>query len=778
MRYHLHLAVAFSFAAASIAAAQAPIVRSAKSGDWSAPATWDSGKVPAAGSRVLIRSGHAVRYDVVSAEVMRVVQVAGTLTFAHDRDTRLDVGLLRVQTGEKPSEQGFDCEGHLDIDEKAPRPALEIGTPNQPIGAKHIALIRLHFQPGMDPQSCPALVCCAGRMDIHGSPMPRTWLPLGATAKKGATAVTLSESAPGWKVGDRVILTATTGNKGNDFTPYRPRKANDGLETEERFIKAIDGKQLSLDKPLAYSHVVDGDFRGVVGNLSRNVVIESADPGGARGHTMYHRNSQGAISYAEFRHLGKEDVLGRYPIHYHLVGDTMRGSYVLGASIWDSHNRLVTIHGTNYLVVRDCVGYQSVGNGFYLEDGSEILNVLDRNLAVQSFRGKKLPAQALPFDKNEGSGFWWTSSYNAFTRNLTCENTRYGYRFEATESRDFSMTRQIRFPDGSRIRLDLRGLPFVRFEDNDAHCDGRYGFNLGEGVDGVGPTPEHPFVIRNMRIWETHYAFRPQSPCVLVENMTIKGCEYGIYHPNYYRHVYRNLHLIGQNDEPFNRGHDDDSVQYGSVSVDGLTFENVGTDGIALIQLSDDNPTGKAETHIKNLKVINAAGKTKRATVDLGGSARPDPKTPIGVPVYLHDYFGAGRHAKIVSVKSGQMRSDGLRYGVLPPLTGEDSRVAEVRDVAFPKLLDPVDDLPPNTVITHVIPVGKDSHLVRGTSSDNGTIAKVLVNGINAKATRPNFAEWEVTLTGVSGELSLRAHAEDAAGNVEKTPHVVAWRRQ
>ena len=113
--------------------------------------------------------------------------------------------------------------------------------------------------------------------------------------------------------------------------------------------------------------------------------------------------------------------------------------------------------------------------------------------------------------------------------------------------------------------------------------------------------------------------------------------------------------------------------------------------------------------------------------------------------------------------------------GVLPPLTGEDSRIAEVRDVPFPKLLDPVDDLPPNTVITHLIP-SSDSLLVRGTSSDNGTIAKVIVNGVQAKATRPNFAEWEVSLSGVKSGAELRAHAEDAAGNVEKTPHVMVWR--
>src|SRR5216683_7089235 len=42
-------------------------------------------------------------------------------------------------------------------------------------------------------------------------------------------------------------------------------------------------------------------------------------------------------------------------------------------------------------------------------------------------------------------------------------------------------------------------------------------------------------------------------------------------------------------------------------------------------------------------------------------------------------------------------------------LTGDESRVAEVRDVDFPTLLDPTDDLPPATVITHVVvaPGGK-----------------------------------------------------------------------
>src|SRR5262249_27854303 len=84
-----------------------PLVRSARSGPWSAPATWEGGKVPAAGSKVQVRAGHTVTYDLKSEQVIRSVHVAGTLTFARDKDTRLDVGLLRIQPGEDATEEGF-----------------------------------------------------------------------------------------------------------------------------------------------------------------------------------------------------------------------------------------------------------------------------------------------------------------------------------------------------------------------------------------------------------------------------------------------------------------------------------------------------------------------------------------------------------------------------------------------------------------------------------------------------------------------------------------------
>jgi hypothetical protein len=260
--------------------------------------------------------------------------------------------------------------------------------------------------------------------------------------------------------------------------------------------------------------------------------------------------------------------------------------------------------------------------------------------------------------------------------------------------------------------------------------------------------------------------------------MKIHSAAYGVYHPNYENHVYRDLYIAKTNTEPFNRGHDDLSVQHGILTVDGLTFESERSGSfMPLIQISDDNSTGKAESHFRNVKLVDWTGDKARALVNRGGGPRPTPKSDTGVPVYMHDWFGPGRHAKVVSTKARDFGADGGTYREEPLLTGDESRVTEVRDVKFPELLHPVDDLPPTTVITQITPADEGTLRVRGASSDNGAIKRVVVNDREAKATAPNFAMWEIVLIGVPrGSIKIAAHAEDAVGNVEKRPHVVVYR--
>lgn len=769
------------------------LIRSRQGGAWSAAATWEGGKVPTAGARVQVHRGHAVVYDVASDEVIRSIHVAGKLAFAPDRDTRLTVGLIKIQAGDDASEDGFDCEGHqAEPVAGGARPALEVGTPDRPIVREHTTLIRLAYVEGMDRQTCPAIICCGGRMDFHGTPMNRTWVKLGATASAGSDAVTLAEPVTGWRAGDRVIVTATRGDNGTGGTrrrkpgdaPRHEKKGDGGYRTdaepgvpvftEERTIGALSDDRLTLDRPLEFEHLGAGDYRGEVANLSRNIVVESADPGGVRGHTMYHRGSAGSISYAEFRHLGKEGVLGKYSLHFHRLGDSMRGCSVVGASIWDSGNRWITIHGTNYLVVRDCVGYQSVGHGFFLEDGTEVNNVLDRNLAVQAYIAKKLPEQILPFDQNEGAGFWWANSRNSFTRNVTCENDRYGYRFEATPNRRPGLSFAVLQPDGSRQAVDIRTEPFIRFEGNESHCDGKYGLNLGEGVDRVGPDHRHPFVVKDMKIWKVHYAFRPESPSVLVDGMTIYRADYGVYNPNYDHHVYRDLAIIETDTEPFNRGLDDQSVQYGPLTVDGLTFDGISgySSSVPMIQISDNNPTGSAVSYFRNVRVVNRKDKGRRPLANVGGGTRTPPRTRLGVPIYLLDHFGAGRHAKVASTRARDLIEDGAAYRAEPPLTGDLSRVTEVSDVEFPTLLTPANDLPPVTIITRLGREADGSLHVRGTTAGQSPIQVVRVNGRPANL---DGADWWVVLNaGDHAGGKLVAVAEDAAGLIEASPHELA----
>ena len=128
-----------------------PWVRSVRSGPWSAASTWKPARVPRTGDQVLVSPGTQVIYDVESAKVIRSILVAGVLRFADDRDTKLNVGLIRVQPGD-PDEANA-ATGVEDVHDHqkpsgASQASLLVGAPDQPIPATVSAHIRLQPQTG------------------------------------------------------------------------------------------------------------------------------------------------------------------------------------------------------------------------------------------------------------------------------------------------------------------------------------------------------------------------------------------------------------------------------------------------------------------------------------------------------------------------------------------------------------------------------------------------------------------------------------------------------
>lgn len=98
-------------------------------------------------------------------------------------------------------------------------------------------------------------------------------------------------------------------------------------------------------------------------------------------HTPGNNAVEGRFSNVEFRWMGQAFGLGRYPIHFHMVGSVSK-SYVKNCTVSDTFNRAVTIHGIHDLLVEHNIAYNIRGHAFFIEDGNERNNTIQYNLGI------------------------------------------------------------------------------------------------------------------------------------------------------------------------------------------------------------------------------------------------------------------------------------------------------------------------------------------------------------------------------------------------------------
>ena len=276
-------------------------------------------------------------------------------------------------------------------------------------------------------------------------------------------------------------------------------------------------------------------YRGEVALLSRNVVVESADPDGVRGHTMYHRNSAGIDLVRRVPAPGQGRGAGQVQPPLPPVGDTMRGTSVVGASIWDSGNRWITIHGTNYLVVRDCVGYR-VGRPRLLPRGRHRgRQHPGRQPGRPGLSAEAVARPGADLRPQRGAGFWWANSRNAFLRNVAVECDQYGFRYDAPANAGVDLTMPVRgagriVAAGGYSHSAVSPFPGQRGarSNRDTALTWAAGRAMGRPVGSGASARTSGIRSRSAACASGMLSGRscPRRPAVLVDGLDVAHCEY------------------------------------------------------------------------------------------------------------------------------------------------------------------------------------------------------------------------------------------------------------
>lgn len=399
---------------------------------WSEVATWGGEALPMEGDGVYVPKGQNLLVDV-STPILVAVIVEGSIIWEDEKDMTFDAHYIFVRGG-----------------------SFNIGTPTQP--HLHKLVVTLHGEKSdmtMPDMGNKLIGAFTGTVDIHGKKRQPTWTLLGATVLPGATTLTLVEPVD-WEVGEIIIITPTDTNREHFEFLTIVNVSNDNLTVE-------------FTPPLLHAHFADtleydGKFfevRAEVALMTRNVIIQGDENSVNTKYgvhvMMRGRGVKGRFSYIEVTRCGQAFQMGRYPLHFHMVGNVI-GSYIEGCSVHHSFNRGSTIHGVHYLQVKKNVYYQHLGHGIFIEDSVESNNIIEENLIMHTSISSSLLISDL-----KPAGIWITRPNNFITKNRACGSQSFGFWFELPSN-----------PTGPSAvdTICISGEPLGTFADNTAHTNG------------------------------------------------------------------------------------------------------------------------------------------------------------------------------------------------------------------------------------------------------------------------------------------------------------------
>ncbi|XP_036087754.1 cell migration-inducing and hyaluronan-binding protein isoform X1 [Rousettus aegyptiacus] len=373
-----------------------------------------------------------------------------------------------------------------------------------------------------------------------------------------STILTLEDNVQSWKPGDTLVVAST------DYSMHQAE------EFQVLPCKACASNQVRVAGKPMYLHVgeeVDGvDMRAEVGLLSRNIVVmgemeDACYPYAKHVCSFFDFDTFGghikfALGFAaahlegvELKHMGQQ-LVGQYPIHFHLAGDVDEQggydppTYIRDLSIHHTFSRCVTVHGSNGLLIKDVVGYNSLGHCFFTEDGPEERNTFDHCLGLLVKSGTLLPSDrdskmcrmitedAYPGyipkprqDCNAVSTFWMANPNNNLINCAAAGSEETGFWFIFHH-----------VPTGPSVGMYSPGysehIPLGKFHNNRAHSNYRAGMIIDNGVKTTEASAKdkRPFLSVISARYSPHQdadPLKPREPAIIQHFTAYKNQDHG-----------------------------------------------------------------------------------------------------------------------------------------------------------------------------------------------------------------------------------------------------------
>jgi len=190
---------------------------------------------------------------------------------------------------------------------------------------------------------------------------PSTSSTSGSTSSSGVVGGVLSGDVCPCSVSGTAVLEGTVELKGDLMVMGGTLVARPGVVVNGNGfqIMFMEGGRADFQG----SQVSTWSENGSRMNLERDIEFRNLR------RIMFHGAGASTLKYFTVADSGTPDVLGDYPVHFHLNGNSTRGTIVEGVVVVNGRNHAFVPHGSHGITFKDTIAYTIRGDAYWWDPG-------------------------------------------------------------------------------------------------------------------------------------------------------------------------------------------------------------------------------------------------------------------------------------------------------------------------------------------------------------------------------------------------------------------------